>query len=170
MSVGVFRKFAGIVILAATVAGSGPVLADRFSDAVGALERRDYEAAVRLFMPLAERGHPSAQFNIAVMYANGTGVPRDLDKAADWYRKAADQGEARAQYNLGYMYYAGEGLTKDLVRAYMWLDLAAANLPEDFAARRQEITRNRDMVASGMTAEQIDKAKELVRAWKPVSH
>jgi len=169
MSVGVFRKLLGVVVLAASLAGTGPASADRFSDAVEALERRDYEAALRLFMPLAERGHPSAQFNVAVMYANGSGVTRDIKQALAWYRKAADRGEARAQFNLGYMYYTGEGLTKDLVKAYMWFDLAATNLPENFAARRPEITRNRDMVASGMTAEQIDKAKALIRAWKPAS-
>lgn len=170
MGIWVLRKFAGVLVLAASVAGFGaPVLADRFSDAVDALQRRDYEAAMRLFMPLAERGNASAQFNVGVMYANGEGVARDVAQAANWYKKAADQGEARAQFNLGYMYFSGQGLPKDSVKAYLWLDLAAQHLPDSFANRKTEILRNRDMVASGMTPSQVAEAKELVRTWKATS-
>ena len=37
-----------------------------------------------------------AQYNLAVLYANGQGVPQDYVEARKWYRKAAEQGDAAA--------------------------------------------------------------------------
>jgi hypothetical protein len=37
----------------------------------------DYATALRLLRPLAERGNREAEYNLAVMYANGWGGPRD---------------------------------------------------------------------------------------------
>ena len=38
---------------------------------------------------LAEQGVASAQYNLALMYANGEGVPENEAEAVKWYRKAA---------------------------------------------------------------------------------
>ena len=38
---------------------------------------------------LAEQGVASAQYNLALMYANGEGVPENDAEAVKWYRKAA---------------------------------------------------------------------------------
>ena len=59
---------------------------------------------------LAELGMGAAQYDLALMYDNGEGVPENDAEAVKWYRKAADQGIAYAQYNLGYMYANGEGV------------------------------------------------------------
>ena len=82
----------------------------------------------------AEQGDATAQFNLAVMYHKGKGVPQDYAEAAKWYRKAAEQGHADAQYNLGNMYGKGQGVPQDYVQAHMWFNLAAAQ----GAARGQE--------------------------------
>jgi hypothetical protein len=37
----------------------------------------DYQKAFQLWKPLAERGRPTAQANLGLMYANGEGVPED---------------------------------------------------------------------------------------------
>ncbi len=50
---------------------------------------------------LAEQGMAAAQYNLALMYDNGEGVPENDAEAVKWYRKAADQGNAEAQSNLG---------------------------------------------------------------------
>jgi TPR repeat protein len=42
----------------------------------------------------AEQGNADAQFNLAVAYENGAGVPKNLAEAAKWYLKAAEQGES----------------------------------------------------------------------------
>ena len=66
---------------------------------------------------LPEDKKVSEQYNLAVRYARGEGVPKDLGKAAELFRKAADQGNADAQDNLGMLYENGRGVPKDLDKA-----------------------------------------------------
>ena len=53
---------------------SGSVYGDDFQDGLDANKRQDYKTAHRLFLPLAEQGNANAQFNLALMYAEGKGV------------------------------------------------------------------------------------------------
>ena len=46
----------------------------------------------------ADEGYVRAQYNLALMYDTGRGVPEDNMEAVRWYRKAADQGNAYAQH------------------------------------------------------------------------
>lgn len=80
---------------------------------------------VAYFRKAAEQGDASAQFNLALIYANGVGVEKDALQAAAWYRKAAAQGNVPAQFNLGVMYAKGEGVTKDDQQAVIWFRKAA---------------------------------------------
>jgi hypothetical protein len=50
-----------------------------------------------------------SQFNLGLLYANGTGVPKDSAKAAALWQKAAEQGYPAAQTNLGYLYKKWRG-------------------------------------------------------------
>ncbi|HCC55885.1 MAG TPA: hypothetical protein DEQ47_01230, partial [Solibacterales bacterium] len=75
-----------------------------------AYETGDYAKALQEWEPLAAQGAPHAQYNVALMYAKGLGVPVDLHKAAELYEKAAAQGIVPAQYNIALMYQAGEGV------------------------------------------------------------
>ena len=52
------------------------------------------ETALEEWIPLAEQGDLTAQFNVGAMYKNGQGVPQDDQAAAMWYEKAAEQGDA----------------------------------------------------------------------------
>jgi hypothetical protein len=81
-----------------------------------AYERGEHEDAIKLWLPLARRGYTEAQYNLAVVYANGSSLQRDLVKAAVWFRKAALQGDAEAQFNLGVMFRNGDGCSRILVR------------------------------------------------------
>ena len=74
-----------------------------FDEGVAAYNTGDFKLAYEEFLKAADQGYATAQFNLALMYYNGRGVPRDYQAAARWYRKAADQGNAKAQYNLGQM-------------------------------------------------------------------
>lgn len=56
----------------------------------------DFSRAVREWQPLADRGDPDAEFNLAQAYKMGRGVPMDLDKAETLYGAAARQGHAQA--------------------------------------------------------------------------
>lgn len=48
-------------------------------------------------------GVPEAQFNLASMYQNGTGVKQDFGEAYRLYKKASDAGLKQASYNLAVM-------------------------------------------------------------------
>jgi len=74
---------------------------------------------------LADKGLAWAQFNLALMYANGEGVPENDAEAVKWYRKAADQGDAGAQFNLGNRYRNGRGVPENHAEAVKWYRKAA---------------------------------------------
>ena len=74
---------------------------------------------------LADQGHPGAQFNLAVGYRTGRGVPQDDAEAVRWLRRAAERGHTEARYNLGVRYRTGWGVPKDGVGAIRWLRRAA---------------------------------------------
>ena len=82
-----------------------------------AYQASDLKAAIRIWRDLAKQGDATAQFNIGLMYANGTGVAQSDADAVKWYKKAADQGLAQAQSNLAAMYMAGKGVPQDYAGA-----------------------------------------------------
>ena len=84
-----------------------------------------FESAVSWYLLAAERGHPSAQYNLGWMYDQGQGVRKDSNAAVKWYRKAADQGGEDAMYNLGWMYDKGKGVRQDTLEAIKWYRRAA---------------------------------------------
>ena len=90
-------------------------------------QAKDYICALAEFLPLAEQGDSSAQFNLGVIYSNGKGVRQDYFKAVKWYRKAAEQGQASAQYNLGLMYANGKGVKQNKTIAKQWFGKACDN-------------------------------------------
>ena len=130
------------------------------------MPQSDTEAA-KWFRRAADQGDALAQFYLGVMYNEGRGVPQDYAEAAKWYRRAADQGDAQAQYNLGLSYARGEGVTPDPIAAHMWLNLAAAHFPASDMRNRTAATKNRDTVASEMSADQLTEAQRRAREWKP---
>jgi TPR repeat protein len=153
-----------LLLVLLTCSAAVPAVAGPFEDGVAAYRRGDYATALRLYRPLADGGSASAQYNIGIMYDKGQGVPQDYAEAISWYRKAADQGHSTAQNNLGAMYNDGTGVPQDYVLAYMWFNLAASGLkaPESDIA-----VKNRDRVATRMTAAQIAESQKLAREWKP---
>jgi len=74
---------------------------------------------------LAKEGNAVAQWQLAVLYAEGPEGQRDYKKALHWYRKAADQGLAGAQRGLGRMYAQGKGVKPNLNEAVKWFRKAA---------------------------------------------
>ncbi|HVO82841.1 MAG TPA: trypsin-like peptidase domain-containing protein [Syntrophobacteria bacterium] len=73
----------------------------------------------------AEAGNPEAEFNLALVYLQGDGIPRDAAKAAAWLEKSALQGYAQAQFRLARMYARGEGVPTDPAKAVEWMEKAA---------------------------------------------
>lgn len=80
----------------------------------------DYEAAFAQWRALARRGDPRAQYSLARMYAEGTGVAEDDDAALYWLRAAARQGLVEAQSELALKFSLGRGVRQDHARAAHW--------------------------------------------------
>ncbi len=72
---------------------SGAAMAGPYEDGKAAYNRGDYATAFKLWLPLAEQGDATAQYNIGVMYSKGRGVPRDYVYvfAYRWFNLAAAQ-------------------------------------------------------------------------------
>ena len=73
----------------------------------------------------AEKGIPQAQYNLALMYDGGTGVPQSYEKSYEWFLKSANSGFDSGQFALGYMYLHGHGRDKNIVEAEKWFLKAA---------------------------------------------
>jgi uncharacterized protein len=76
--------------------------------------------AYKEFRASAEEGHGDSQFNLALMFENGMGIPKDETQALEWYLKSAKQGNAAAQYNLGVLFENGRGTKVDFAKAQEW--------------------------------------------------
>jgi hypothetical protein len=67
--------------------------------ALNAYRAGDHEALARILMPLANRGEPTAQTALGLLYAEGRGVPTDLKRAEQLWAQAAGV-NAAARHNL----------------------------------------------------------------------
>jgi len=65
----------------------------------------------------AVKGDPAAEFEIAVRFAEGRGVPQDWTAASEWFERAAKQGLVPAQFQLAVLYEKGLGVKRDLTIA-----------------------------------------------------
>jgi len=70
-------------------------------------------------------GNPAAEYELAVRYAEGRGVPPSIEQAVHWFERAANHGLAPAQYRLGSLYEKGQGVKKDLEGARRLYTVAA---------------------------------------------
>ena len=121
------------------------------------------QEAVKWIRKAAEQGNFLAQSDMGWRYSYGRGVPKDEREGVKWFRKAAEQGDSSSQHFLGARYEMGWGfwgISKDFIRAHMWYSVAVAGMS---GSAKKMVMKDRDHVASRMTAEQIEKAQEMAR-------
>lgn len=85
------RIYCGVLVLlfSAQVLAAGDLAAE-LVDAQAALAAGEYDRAYPLYLAVAEKGNPLAQFSVAMFHDRGWGRHReDRVKACQWYRKAA---------------------------------------------------------------------------------
>jgi uncharacterized protein len=75
------------------------VYADEFEDAVAAVNRRDYETAYKMIVPLAEKGQAAAQLVLGMMYFKGTGVEKNIVEADKWLFISEKSGQEAGKKN-----------------------------------------------------------------------
>lgn len=83
-----------------------------------AFKAGNYEQALRLWLPIAEKDNSDAQYNLGILYMKGLGVEKNEKTAFIWYKRASANGNTDAMYNLGTMYNQGRVVirsTKDAV-------------------------------------------------------
>ena len=114
--------------------------------------------AARWFRLSAEQDWPDAQYQLARLYAQGTGVNQDLANAVDWYRRAAMQGQLDAQFMLGVSYYDGQGVPRDLIEGLAWFMIAAET--GDAAAEQNQAALEAEAGQAG-TRTARDRSLEL---------
>lgn len=88
---------------------------------IQAWQKGDYREAVAIWQPLADRGDPDAQFNMAQAYRLGRGVKANAATARGLLEKAANQGHLESRTVLGLLLLQGG----DQLPALKWLKSAA---------------------------------------------
>jgi len=129
------------IFLALLVFTTSLAHADPFRDGVVAYQQKDYQQALKAWLPLAESGHVLAQTLVGSMYAYGEGVEKNDEEAFKWLSRAANTGSAQAQFNLGILYEKGFGVTADKQQARKWFKAAADQGREDAAERYALLTK-----------------------------
>lgn len=88
---------------------------------IAAWQAQDYDGAVRIWRPLADRGDADAQYNLAQAYFLGRGAAQDMNLAERYYERAARQGHEDAQANYGLLLFQN-GRRRE---AMPWIERAA---------------------------------------------
>jgi GAF domain/Sel1 repeat len=135
-----------------------------------------------------------AQYEMALRYADGEGVPQNYREAMAWFAKAAANGNDNAQWKLGLGYIKGIGVPHDERKAVVWfkraanhgdiraqsalsaLYLSGRGVPRDYVRaytwasiatglRGNDNNRLR-VIGSRMTAAQIEDAHRRISSWR----
>ena len=80
------------------------------------------------------------------------------DEIAKLYLIIANRGHPTAQLHLGKQYVHGNGVEEDYIEAYKWFSLSETAIGKHFIK----------VISEDMSNEQIKKAKNLVKNFKPV--
>jgi TPR repeat protein len=140
-------------VLVAVLTANVSVANASWEEATKAFAKKEYQAALKLFRPLAEKGNALAQYNVALMHRMGLGVTKDQKEAKKWSRLAAKQGNADAQVMLGSIYAKADGgESADVSRAYMWYEVAAE---QGNAEAKKELA----VISKELTPQQISEAR-----------
>src|SRR5215475_1895910 len=106
---------AALVLFTFGIAVAAP--ADQaFREGLSAYNSGDFQKAMKIWIPLAEKEDAASQAGIGFMYHRGMGVAIDNGKAAYWLRKAAEHGQPEGQFMLGSLYFYGAGVEKSYVQ------------------------------------------------------
>jgi TPR repeat protein len=72
----------------------------RFAEGKALFLSKQYAAAAAILLPLAQQGHPAAQYTIGYMYHYGYGLPRNAKESTRWIATAAARGNPQAKQAL----------------------------------------------------------------------
>jgi TPR repeat protein len=131
-----------------------------FDTGLAAKKRGDYATAVAAWRLMGEQGHRKAQYELALLFSFGKGVPVDFEQAVRWLQRSADQGYPPAQFRLGQHYYGGVGVDRNRDQGIFWVGVASS-------LGFEEANRWANDVELNLTAEEELKLIKRVGAWRP---
>lgn len=134
-----------------------------YKTAHDAYDAGDFELAADIYKRLAHKGDARAQTDLGFLYSVGQGVPQDFTTAVRWFRMATRQGHAPAMLLLAGFYASGHGVQRSSIEAYKFYSLASV-LGQNAEQVRLASSR-RDALAIGMTADQLNTARNRVCRW-----
>ena len=79
--------------------------------------KKSLNKAIEYYNLAAEGGNDKAQYNLALIYDNGIGVPRDYKKAVELYKLSAENDYPPAQNAYGWCFVIGKVVKQDLYQA-----------------------------------------------------
>ncbi len=198
MANSVFKSIATIrlaVLGIALFAHAGVLKAQDYKGGLRALRAGLFDVALEQLRPLAQQGHPYAQYHLGIMYEYGRGVARSDAIAANWYLSAAKADIAFAQYRLGVLHDNGWGIEKDTASAVRWYKSAAEQghllAQHDLAfmylsgngveknpvqaymwmrvavgAGDERMVKHLALIARELSVSEIERGKALARRWR----
>lgn len=89
----------------------------------------DLPSAFRYTLKAAEAGCVPAQTAVAMMYANGKGVPQNYAEAGRWWIQAAEGGDLMAARHTWNLYRNGEGVERNPAIANQWAKVIGEPVP-----------------------------------------
>ena len=90
-----------------------------------ALNKNDFEKAVQLLTPLAEKKNGEACYVLGRLTAEGKGTKASRTRAAKLYETSAQQGDMRGQNAYGQALAMGDGIRRNFSEAAKWFGKAA---------------------------------------------
>jgi TPR repeat protein len=120
-------RVAGAIVVAIGLASRAPAAESTAASDTAAAEM----AQITDWNTAAENGEAAAQYNLALVYLEGSGVPakatvqKNNAKAVSLMSKAAAQDYVPAMYYLGIIYSGGFGVEEDLAESYCWFERTA---------------------------------------------
>jgi uncharacterized protein len=114
---------------AGVVANSFVALGVYWRDGIkGSPIKPDQAQALRMFNYAATYyGNAEGQYQLGVMWLDGSAGTADALRAARWLNLAAEKGHPTAQAMLGRLLFLGEAMPRQAWRGLMWLQLAREN-------------------------------------------
>jgi len=90
--------------------------------------KKDYQGALAIIRPLADKNDPRAMRTLGIMYFNGNfGLKKDYNEGFKWFKKAAEKGDGISQNMVGLFYKDGLAVNRDMKEAFKWIKKASDN-------------------------------------------
>jgi TPR repeat protein len=96
-------------------------------DGVVEFKKGNYESAVRMLTPYADKGNKAAELNVGLAYAFGLGVARNRERAHTLFRDSLGKKSPDTCLWVAKSFEAGDGVGKDAAEALAWYHIAAAD-------------------------------------------